>query len=269
MTRLFKTLAINMLAVVSLLAPIESFAGDTLQRIIDFGTLTVGTSASQAPMTMISREGELMGFDIDLASALASAMQVQLDVQVMPFGELLPALEAGRIDMILSNMSITPERTELVSFLGPYMMSGKSILTKNSTLSAASSTDAFNRDGLRLIALGNSTSAVFIEQAAPTATLIEVPSYDAGVKMLIEGGGDAMVADLPFCLLTILRYPEAGLTTLEKPLTIEPVGIAISKNDQQFHNLVDNYLRAYERTGVLARMRKKWFEDSSWVSSLP
>jgi ABC-type amino acid transport substrate-binding protein len=50
---------------------------------------------------------------------------------------------------------------------------------------------------------------------------------------------------------------------------VEPVGIAVSKDDQQFFNLVDNYLEAYEKTGVLTKLRKKWFEDSSWVAALP
>ena len=63
--------------------------------------------------------------------------------------------------------------------------------------------------------------------------------------------------------------PDAGLVTLEKPLTVEPLGIAISKDDPQFLNLVDNYLDAYGKTGILAAMRKKWFEDGSWVAALP
>ena len=117
--------------------------------------------------------------------------------------------------------------------------------------------------------LSNSTSASFVRAAAPLATLVEVESYDAGVAMLIDGKGDAMVADMPLCVLSVLRYPEAGLTTLDRPLTIEPIGIAVSKNDPQFFNLVDNYLKAYEKTGVLTQLRKKWFEDSSWVAALP
>ena len=50
---------------------------------------------------------------------------------------------------------------------------------------------------------------------------------------------------------------------------MEPIGIAISKEDTQFKNLVGNYLRAYEKTGVLNQMREKWFEDSAWVAALP
>jgi polar amino acid transport system substrate-binding protein len=166
-------------------------------------------------------------------------------------------------------VSITPERTERASFVGPYMMSGMSILTRKAELGKITSTDEFNREGLKLLALSNSTNANFIKAIAPDATLVEVPSYDEGVAMLIEGKADAMVADMTQCILAVMRFPDAGLSTLEKPLTVEPVGIAVSKDDPQFFNLVDNYLRAYEKTGVLTQLRKKWFEDDAWIDALP
>ncbi len=149
------------------------------------------------------------------------------------------------------------------------MMSGMSILTKSSALGKISSTEEFNRKGLKLLAVSNSTNAAFIKSVAPEATLIEIASYDEGVAMLIEGKADAMVADMTQCILAVMRFPDAGLSTLEKPLTVEPVGIAVNKDDRQFFNLVDNYLRAYEKTGVLTQLRKKWFEDNAWVAALP
>jgi ABC-type amino acid transport substrate-binding protein len=269
MSNAIKRLMLGGLMALAVAFPINSMAGDTLQRVVDFKVLKVGMSANQPPMTMVNREGGVMGFDVDLARALAAAMKVKLEIKAMPFGELMTALEEDKIDMVMSGMSITPQRTELVSFVGPYMMSGKSILTKNSVLGKISSSEEFNRKELKLLALSNSTSVSFIEDVAPDAQLIEINSYDEGVAMLIEGKADAMVADMPMCVLSVMRYPEAGLTTLDRPLTVEPIGIALSKDDRQFFNLVDNYLRAYEKTGVLTKLRKKWFEDSSWVAALP
>jgi ABC-type amino acid transport substrate-binding protein len=248
---------------------LQAMAGETLQRVIDFKVLKVGMSGNQPPMTMTSREGAPMGFDVDLAKALANAMKVKLEIVKMPFGELLGALEEDKVDMILSGMSITPERTEMVSFVGPYMMSGKSILTKNSVLAKISGADEFNRSNIKLLALKNSTSADFVRSVAPDANLVEVDSYDEGVAMIIDGKGDAMVADMPMCVLSVARYPDAGLTTLERPLTVEPVGIAVSKDDLQFLNLVDNYLEAYEKTGLLSKLREQWFKNTSWVAALP
>ena len=269
MSNALKRLMLGGLLALATVFPITSMAGDTLQRVVDFKVLKVGMSANQPPMNMANREGGLMGFDVDLAKALAVAMKVKLEIKAMPFGELMTALEEDKIDMVISGMSITPERTEMVSFVGPYMMSGKSILTKNSVLGKISATDEFNRKDLKLAALSNSTSASFVNTVAPEATLIEVASYDDGVAMLMADKADALVADMPMCILTVLRHPDAGLTTLDRPLTVEPIGIAISKDDSQFYNLVGNYLRTYEKTGVLTKLRKKWFEDSSWIAALP
>lgn len=264
-----KRLMLGGLLALAVVFPINSMAGDTLQRVVDFKVLKVGMSANQPPMNMANREGGLMGFDVDLAKALAVAMRVKLEIKPMPFGELMTALEEDKIDLIISGMSITPERTELVSFVGPYMMSGKSILTKNSVLGDISESEEFNRKELKLMALSNSTSATFVKTVAPDAKLVEIGSYDEGVAMLIDDKADALVADMPMCVLSVLRFPEAGLTTLDRPLTVEPIGIAVSKGDAQFYNLVDNFLTAYEKTGVLSQLRKKWFEDSSWVAALP
>jgi hypothetical protein len=142
--------------------PLNALAGETLSRVVDFRVLKVGMSGSQPPMNTVNRDGALMGLDVDLARALASAMRVQLEIKRMPFGELMTALEEDKVDMVISGLAITPERTEMASFVGPYMVSGKSILTKDSVLSKISALEEANRDNLKLAALENSTSASFV-----------------------------------------------------------------------------------------------------------
>ncbi len=269
MSKTLKRLWLGATLVLAAALPIPSMAGDTLQRVVDFKVVKVGMSGNQPPLTMQNREGGLMGFDVDVAKALADAMMVQLEIVPMPFGQLLKALENDEVDMVLSGLAITPERSEKVSFIGPYMMSGKSILTRSSVLADISAAGEFNRKELKLLALSNSTSASFVRTVAPDAKLVEIGSYDEGVAMIIDGQADAMVADMPVCVLSVARYPDAGLVTLEKPLTVEPIGIAVSKDDPQFFNLIDNYLRAYEKTGILGKLREKWFENTSWVAALP
>ena len=244
-------------------------AGETLQRIIDFKTLKVGMSADQPPMTTLNRQGGVMGFDVDLARGLATAMRVELDIKVLPFGDLMKALDKGEIDMIISNMSITPERSEEAYFVGPYMMTGKSLLTRNSVLAQADSSGAINRADLKIAAIQNSTSATFARENTPQAELVETETSDEAVALLIAGKVDAVLADMPVCKLAVLRNPESGLVTLKKPLTIEPVGIAVSTDDPQFQHLVANFVEAFGKTGVLSQLRKKWFEDGSWVAALP
>lgn len=269
MLKQLRSFALAAAAVLAMVVSTPSLAGEALDRVIDFKVLKVGMSGNQPPMNTYNRSGQLMGYDVDLARALAAAMKVQLDIKVMPFGDLMKALDNNEIDMVISGMAITPERTAKASFVGPYMMSGKSLLTKDSVLARAESTVDFNRADLKLVALKNSTSSDFAREAAPDAKLIEVADYDEGVAQVIRGDADALVADMPICLLSVLRYPEAGLTTLGRPITVEPIGIAIKSNDAQFLNLVQNYVDAYAKSGMLSKLRKKWLEEKDWIAALP
>ncbi len=103
----------------------------------------------------------------------------------------------------------------------------------------------------------------------PKATLVKVQSYDEGVDKLAKGEVDALVADYPACVLALVSHPGAGLVTLAHPFTLEPIGIAVPSNDPQLVNLLQNYLAAFEGTGILEELRKKWLEDGSWVAALP
>ena len=104
MPRLIQRLMLGGLLALIAAAPLTVMAGDTLQRVVDFKILKVGMSGNQPPMTMVNREGGLMGFDVDLAKALADAMKVKLEIVRMPFGELMSALEKDKVDMVLSGL---------------------------------------------------------------------------------------------------------------------------------------------------------------------
>ena len=108
-----------------------------LDGIVQKGELVVGTAASMPPLNMTTKKGEIIGFEIDLARMMASAMGVKLRVEPMEFSKLLPALENGKVDMVLSGMTITPARNLKVAFVGPYFISGKAFLTKIETIAKA------------------------------------------------------------------------------------------------------------------------------------
>jgi polar amino acid transport system substrate-binding protein len=249
-----------------------SLSGDpapVLSRILDTGVLRVGMSGDQAPLNATSRAGEMFGLEVDLAKVLAGSMGVEVELVAMPFPELLGALEAGDVDMVMSGMTITPQRNAKFAFVGPYFVSGKSILTRSAALAAASQATDIDRPSVRLAALDGSTSQRFVEVFTPKATLVATASYDEAVTMVREGQVDAVVADFPICVLSAMRYPGEGLVTLTSPLTIEPIGIALPASDALFVNLVTNYLNAVQATGALDQLRARWFENGDWVSRLP
>ena len=108
-----------------------------------------------------------------------------------------------------------------------------------------------------------------MERRLPQAQLTTTTNYDSAVLRVLDGHADALVADLPACRLAVLRFPEEGLLTLDSPLIIEPIGIALPASDPLLLNLIENYLNALESTGALGDLRRKWLEDGSWVKLLP
>jgi len=241
-----------------------------LERIIENGVLRVGTSGNQPPFSMTDASGRLFGYEVDLAELLAKALDVELLLVKKPFPELLPALEAGEVDMVMSGMTITPERNARVAFVGPYIVSGKSILATSASLAAAIAVaNEIEQRDLTVTALRDSTSEWFAEKMLPKATLVTTDDYDTAVKMVVDSKADAMMADIPICALSIMRFPDADLVTLPQPLTIEPIGVALPSGDWLLLNLIENYLDALERIEYLDILEKRWFEDDTWLVKLP
>ncbi len=270
--RKLRSVVIALLVTGGLLGIAETSAAQDspiLDRVIQSGKLRVGMSATQPPFNARSRSGEMIGLEVDLATMLANAMRAELEIVNRPFGELLSAMAGGEVDMVMSGMAITPQRAQASAFIGPYMLSGKSILTKSTTLANATGMEDLDKPEVRLAALSNSTSQEFVEDYTSNAQLITVAEYDEAVSMLLAGEIDALVADMPICLLSMLRHPDQGLATLRQPFTVEPIGIAVPANDLKFRNLIDNYLEAIEKTGILEQLRKAWLEDGAWVAALP
>jgi len=240
-----------------------------LAEIVARGELRVGLSGNQPPLNALARSGEIIGMEVDLARLLAGSLGVDVRFVARPFAELLPALRAGEVDLVLSGMTITPQRNLEVAFVGPYFVSGKSLLTKSQALAASDEARDIDRPGVTLAALEGSTSQRWIEVFAPKATLVAVAGYDEGVRMVRNGEVDALLADFPICVLSALRHADEGLVTLASPLTVEPIGIALPPDDFLFVNLVENYLTSLRSSGALEGLRQAWFERGEWLEQLP
>jgi polar amino acid transport system substrate-binding protein len=240
-----------------------------LSRIVESGKLRVGMSGSQPPLNFRNAGGEWMGLEVDLANAFARRMRLELAIVEKPFAELLPALAAGEVDLVMSGVTITPERNMRAAFVGPYFLSGKSILTRSATLAQADETGDLDQASLKLAALEGSTSQQFVERMLPKAAVVATKDYDAAVKLLLADEVDALVADREIVTLTAFLHPKEGLATLRQPLTLEPIGIAVPPGDALLVNFLENTLGALEASGTLSTLRTRWLERNDWVGELP
>ena len=89
------------------------------------------------------------------------------------------------------------------------------------------------------------------------------------MKLLLEDKVQALVADFEICILTALLNPKQGLVSLNEPLTIEPIGIAVAPGDSLLLNFLENSLGALEAADVLAALRVRWLGQGDWIEQLP
>lgn len=240
-----------------------------LNRIVATGELRVGCTGDMPPLNMTTKTGELIGMEIELAELIADAMGVKPTFVTMPFADLLPALQTGKIDLIISGMTITGKRNLQVAFVGPYYISGKAFLTKFKTVAAVKNPSEINNPRTKLAALKGSTSQEFATNFIPEAMLYATNGYKEAVQMVLDGKVDAMLADYPVCVVSVFQYPDSGLISLISPLTHEPIGIAAPSKDPLLVNWLQNYLKYLDDTGVIDGMRERWFANGSWLEQLP
>lgn len=240
-----------------------------LSGILASGVLRVAVSPDRPPLVLKNRSGATVGFDVDIVQALATAMGLELRLVEVPFAELIQSVESGRADLAISALTMTPERNARVAFAGPYFVSGMSVLSRSRAITDVENPAALDLVERRYAAVAGSTSAKFIGDVLPRAQLINVADYDSGIRMVIDGKADALFADHLVCSAAVWRHPQAGLSALATPFTVEPLGIAVPPDAPLLLNLVQNYLTTLDHAGLLAGYKAKWLADGRWIAELP
>jgi polar amino acid transport system substrate-binding protein len=267
MKKLYKVTLIPILFV--LCAASVAFSGEVIDRIQKRGYIIIGTSTTQPPLSMAKKNGEPFGLDVDLSSIVAAAMGVKLDLRTMPFAELLPALERGKIDIIISGMTMRPQSNLKVAFVGPYFISGTGILTKKASVEKTKSISKLNNKDITLAALKKSTSQKLIEQRIPLAKLHTYEDIEDAVLALVNDDVDAMIAEYHSCVAYAMRYQDEGFVAGSAKYTFEPLGIAMPPNDPLLVNWFHNLLVYLQGSGDLTVLTERWLKNDSWVELLP
>jgi len=262
MSKIYTTLLIF---IFTLSASINSNAQDILTKILERGELRVGMSGDQPPFSMTANDGSMFGLDVDMANGLAENIGVKAKLVRMKFKDLIPALEKGEIDMVISGVTMTIERNKRVAFIGPYLISGNSVVTKSEEYAKAESLGDVDKAGVKITVMQGTTSEEFLNANIENATILRSPTNKTALKLISDGKADIMVAGYPTIAVALLEQQGEGLLTIEKPMDYEPIGIAVAPSDPLLLNLVSNYLNALRRSDILDLLKVKWFEEGSWI----
>lgn len=230
-----------------------------VSRIQKSGKLVVGTSGNMPLMSEKLMTGELVGLDIDIAKAMAETMGVELELKTMPFDQLIPALETGKVDAVLSNMTMTIERNMRVAFAGPYFVSGKCLITKEQEIARADEPEDLKEADVTIAVVKGTTSENFVKELLPDARRTTVADVEQGTNLVSNGEANAFLTDFPICLSVMKRFPESGFQSVVSLLTYEPIGIALPANDPLLLNLAQNFINRAENVGLMQGLGLKWF----------
>jgi polar amino acid transport system substrate-binding protein len=254
--------AISALCLITVSNSLAVEGAPVVSRIQESGKLVVGTSGTMPLMSEKLMTGELAGFDIDMAKAMAETMGVELELKVLPFDELIPAIENGKVDMVISNMTMTVERNMRVAFAGPYFVSGKCLVTKEQDIAKADEPDDLKEKDASIAVVKGTTSENFVKELLPETRRVPVQNVDKRINMVSKGEVNAFLTDFPICLSVMKRFPDSGFQSVVSLLTYEPIGIALPANDPLLANLAENFIERADQVGLIQGLGLKWFGEA-------
>jgi polar amino acid transport system substrate-binding protein len=221
--------------------------------------IRVGIAPIYPPLAF-KEDGELKGIEPDFAHQLAKDLGVKIVFVELPWDDLIPALRDGRIDVIMSGMSITAERSKLVSFTDWYVRAGQMALIRRADYDKLRKRGAMDLPTTRVGFQSNSTGELYARQNLKKAKLEGYPSLEDGVKALRAKQIDFFVFDAPaiWRLLGQQHAEYADLAGRYKPLTEEHLAWAVRQDDTALRDRLNAELQHWKKDGHLESVLDHW-----------
>lgn len=242
------------------LTPFEIFESSTLNEVIKRNKLIVGMEVEFFPFEYANEKGEPVGFDVDIARLAAKELGVEIEIKDMEFNGLIPALQGGKVDMIISGMTRTLTRAKTVSFTEPYFETGLCLLLSKKKAPDINDVKELNNEGRVIAVKLGTTGDIIATQMLAKAQINRYKDETACVREVVTGRADAFIYDQ----LSISKHnrenPDSTRAIL-KPFTYEPFAIALRKGDFDFLNWLNMYIETIKRDGRYDELYKKYFSD--------
>lgn len=221
-------------------------------------TLKVGMDLSYPPFETIDEQGKPMGVSVDLANALGEYLGRPVRIENMAFAGLIPSLQSGRIDCVISSMTETEERRQSVAFSDPYLTIGLALLVrKDSPLQKPG--DLFQGHPVVAVCQGT-TGEIWVRKNLPHARVLAVEKENAAVLEVLQGRVDAFIYD-QMSVWQNARKHEKHLRPVLEPLQTEKWAVALRKDDEVLRKEVNAFLEDFRNKGGFDRLRDKYLRD--------
>ncbi len=237
-----------------------------VEKILERGTLRVGLDFF-VPWAFKDKDGNLAGFEVDVASKLAEDMGVKVEFVPTEWSGIIPALLTDKFDVIIGGMGTTTERALKVNFSIPYEWSGMDVVVSKAMLPDVTSLDELNREDVIIAVRLGATPVAAAQQFTPKAQLHQFDTDEAVIQDLLNGNAHAAFSSSPTPAFWAADYPDVLYRPLGGELfTHEPNGFAVRKGDADtlaFFNtwIINNQDWLKERSDY-------WYGTKEWETLL-
>jgi polar amino acid transport system substrate-binding protein len=248
-------------------ASLSAVQARNLQQVLNTGTLRVGVTL-YAPWAARAANGELVGFEVDVAKQLGADMRVKVELRAYETDRLIPALESGEIDLIAAGLTITPARALHVNFSQPYAEGGVGLATQVARTANVKKLEDLDDGAYTLAAVEGSVAVQLARRLFPRAKLRQLDSVDAATRALLAGEVDGYLEDEPVPTFLALDNPGMIDVPLARPLLMSKEGFAVNKGDPDFLAFLNAWIVAREADTWLPTTTSYWFKSLRWRERL-
>lgn len=233
-----------------------------IETIKENGVIKIGLSIFR-PWSMRDLDGELVGFELDVGRELAKDMGVEVEFVPTAWDGIIPALVSGKFDVIISGMTITPQRNLTVAFSDPYAYSGLTILA-NRSMTEGFTFEDYNNPEVIFAARRGATPVTVIQSLFPEAQLLMFDEDGAATQEVLNGNAHATMAAEPTPSEEARRYADTLYVPFAETYQAAGEGFAFRKGDPDAENFFNNWIGVKTRTGWLEERQDYWFRGNEW-----
>jgi polar amino acid transport system substrate-binding protein len=241
----------------------EAQANSTIDNILERGTLIVGTAPGYLPFEMKDVDGNFIGYDIDMGNAIAESLGVEVEFRQFDFSALIPALQTGDIDIIISGMTIRGDRAAAVSFSNPYFETGQVLMVPSSDTTTESWED-LDIEGNIMAASQGTTGALLAKRVFQNATVSDYADFPTSGLAIMQGKAQGIIYDEPpIRMFEAMHKGEVrGIYDL---VSVENLGFAVQINDLETVQWLNSFLEGYRNGPSDLASQFKWFDSTDWM----
>ena len=231
------------------------------------GTLRVGYLPERLPFAFQNRDGQVVGFDIELAHALAKDIGVTLEVSKLTLSKgaehLVDSLNTGRIDILLGGIGVTPPRVLTYPFTNAYLDGNIALVVRDHMRQEFASLETIREmPKLKLAMPHNEYFKDILQQKLPNAEIVSVSSFRAFLKGKMDDV-DAFVHLAEAASAWTLIYPEYSVVVPTELRLKTPIGFVLPEGQQQFKSKLNEWLDLQSRSNTIDQIYQHWILGKS------